>query len=103
MWHDRGFLLLNIIDDLISRNKLALCLFGGIAITAVGIVWQTHQTRLLVTEQGQLIQANNKLENQYVHLRLEESARGNKARVEAAAIKFGLQRIKKEQEIILVE
>ncbi|VEI47255.1 cell division protein [Actinobacillus equuli] len=47
-----------------------------------------------------LVQQNRKLENQYIHLQLEENAKSQKSRVEAAAASFGLQQIKKEQEVI---
>ncbi|AKO44872.1 cell division protein FtsL [[Haemophilus] ducreyi] len=92
-----------ILNDLTEHNKFALLLLFLIVLTAVGTVWVTHQTRLLTAEQGKLIQEQRKLENQYVNLQLEESAKSQKSRVEAAAASFGLQPIKKEQEIILVE
>lgn len=92
-----------ISDDLINHNKLAILLLIGVVITALGTIWVTHQTRLLTAEQGKYIQANRKLENQYIHLQLEENAKSQKARVEAAAKKFGLQPIEKEQEVILVQ
>ncbi|AGI31780.1 TPA: cell division protein FtsL [Mannheimia haemolytica] len=92
-----------IIDDIFSHNKVALLLLIGVVISAVATIWITHQTRLSVSEQGQLIQANQKLESQYTNLQLEENSRSSRARVDAAAKSFGLQPIKKEQEIILVE
>lgn len=91
-----------ILDDLTSNNKLALLLLILIVITALGIIWVTHQTRLLTAEQGKLIQTNRKLENQYIHLQLEEHMKSQRTRVEAAAKSFGLQSIQKEQEVILV-
>lgn len=92
-----------IADDLINHNKLAILLLLGIVVSAVATVWVTHQTRLLTAEQGKYIQANRKLENQYIHLQLEENSKSQKARVEAAAKTFGLQSIQKEQEVIIVE
>ncbi|WP_150539868.1 cell division protein FtsL [Actinobacillus vicugnae] len=92
-----------ILDDLTGNNKVALILMIATVLTAIGTIWITHQTRLLTAEQGKLVQQNRKLENQYIHLQLEEHAKSQKSRVEAAAASFGLQQIKKEQEVILVE
>ncbi|AHG76260.1 cell division protein FtsL [Mannheimia varigena] len=92
-----------ILDDIFSHNKVAILLLIGIVISAVATIWITHQTRLSVSEQGQLIQENQKLESQYTNLQLEENSRSSRARVDAAAKSFGLEPIKKEQEIILVE
>lgn len=92
-----------ILDDLGGHNKVALLLLIGVIISAIATIWITHQTRLLTAEQGKLMLANQKLENQYVHLQLEENSKSQKSRVEAVAEKFGLQPVKKEQEIILVE
>ncbi|WGE86938.1 cell division protein FtsL [Actinobacillus equuli subsp. haemolyticus] len=92
-----------ILDDLTGHNKVALILLIATVLTAIGTIWITHQTRLLTAEQGKLVQQNRKLENQYIHLQPEENAKSQKSRVEAAAAGFGLQQIKKEQEVILVE
>lgn len=92
-----------ILDDLTGHNKVALLLVVFVIATAMATIWITHQTRLLTAEQGKLEAANRKLENQYIHLQLEESTQGQKSRVEAAAVSFGLHSIKKEQEVILVE
>lgn len=92
-----------IVDDIFSHNKVAILLLVGVVASAVATIWVTHQTRLLVSEQGQLIQMNQKLESQYTNLQLEENSRSGRARIEATAKSFGLYPIKKEQEIILVE
>lgn len=92
-----------ILDDLTSHNKLAFLLLFLIILTALSVVWTTHQTRLLVAEKGKLLQEQHKLENKFVHLQLEENSQSHKSRVEAAAISFGLQKIKKDQEVILVK
>lgn len=92
-----------IIDDIFSHNKVAILLLIGVVISAIATIWVTHQTRLLVSEQGQLISQNHRLESKYTNLLLEENSQSGKARIEAAARSFGLQPVKKEQEIILVE
>ncbi len=92
-----------ILDDLTSHNKVALILLIGVVASAIATIWITHQTRLLTAEQGKLVQMHQKLESQYIHLQLEENSKSQKSRIEAIAEKFGLQPVKREQEIILVE
>ncbi|MDH2925249.1 cell division protein FtsL [Nicoletella semolina] len=92
-----------ILDDLTSYNKVAIMLLVAIVASAIATIWITHQTRLVTAEQNKLIQKNQKLENQYIHLQLEENSLSQKSRVEAVAEKFGLQPIQKTQEVILVE
>lgn len=91
-----------ILDDLTSHNKVALVLLLLVIGSAVATVWITHQTRLLTSEQSKWTAANQKLENQYIHLQLEENSQSQKSRVEAVAEKLHLQGAKKEQEVILV-
>lgn len=90
-----------ILDDLTSHNKVALLLLLLVIASAVATVWVTHQTRLLMSEQSKWTAANHKLENQYIHLQLEENSQSQKSRVEAVAEKLHLQEAKKEQEVIL--
>ncbi|MBR0572889.1 MULTISPECIES: cell division protein FtsL [Pasteurellaceae] len=92
-----------IFDDLVNNNKLAILLLLLLTGTAVVTVWITHQTRLLITEKEKLIKQQHQLNNQYLHLQLEENSKTQKPRVVAAAKKFGLQSIQKEQEIIIIE
>ncbi|MDP8079142.1 cell division protein FtsL [Phocoenobacter skyensis] len=92
-----------IFDDLVNHNKLAIFLLILLTGTAISTVWLTHKTRLLIAEQELLVKQKHKLNDQYVHLQLEENSKTQKLRVEAAAKKFGLQSIQKEQEVIIVE
>ncbi len=92
-----------ILDDLTGSNKLALLLLFLVITTAIATIWITHQTRLLTAEQGELVKQNRRLENQYIHLQLEEHTKSQRARVEAAATSFGLQPIHKDQEVILLQ
>lgn len=92
-----------ILDDLMGHNKVAMLLLIGVLASSIATIWITHQTRLLVAEQGKLVQAQQKLENQYIHLRLEENAKSHKSRIEAVAEKFGLHPVDKTQEVILVK
>lgn len=102
MSNDRYPLQQVILDDLTRHNKVALILLLLIIVSSVATVWVTHQTRLFTHEQSKLTAANQKLENQYTHLQLEENSQSQKSRVEAVAERLGLQSTKKEQEVILV-
>ena len=90
-----------IFEDLIRHNKVSFILLISVIVTAVATVWVTHQTRLLTSEQSQILQANRKLNTSYINLELEEGSLSNILRVEAVAGKLGLQSIKAEQEVIL--
>ncbi|MDG6881105.1 Cell division protein FtsL [Phocoenobacter uteri] len=92
-----------IFDDLINHNKLALFLLLLLTITGVVTVWLTHQTRLLISEKEHLIAYKNKLNDQYLHMQLEENNKTFKQAVEAKAKSFGMRPISKDQEIIIVE
>lgn len=92
-----------ILDDLTSHNKVAILLLCVVVASAIATIWITHQTRLLTAEQAKWIQANQKLEYQYLNLQLEENSKSQKTRIEAVAERFGLQAVKKAQEVILVE
>lgn len=92
-----------ILDDLMGNNKVALLLLVGVIMSALATIWVTHHTRLLIAEQGKLAQIAKKLENQYIHLRLEENTISHKSRIESVAEKFGLQPVQKEQEVILIK
>ncbi|WP_303818432.1 cell division protein FtsL [Actinobacillus minor] len=92
-----------ILDDLTSSNKLALLLLFLVIATAIATIWVTHQTRLLTAEQGSLVKQNRRLENQYIHLQLEEYTLGHRDKVDEKAINFGLRPIHKDQEIILIQ
>ena len=41
-----------IIEDLFTSNKLVLILLFAITASALGTVWITHQTGVLVAEKG---------------------------------------------------
>lgn len=92
-----------IFEDLIGENKIALLLLMLIIVTALATVWITEQTRMLTTSQGKAIEINRRLENQYIHLQLEENSLSRKNIIETFATKALLQPIKKEQEVILLE
>ncbi len=92
-----------IVDDLINNNKLAILLLLLLVVTGIATVWLTHQTRLLIGEKEHLIAQKHKLNDQYLHMQLEENNKTFKQIVEAQAKSFGMSAISKEQEVIIVE
>lgn len=92
-----------IFEDLIGNNKIALLLLTLILVTALFTVWITAQTRTLTAEQGKLSKANRKLENQYIHLQLEENSASRRNKIKAFSSKAQLKSIEKDQEVILLE
>lgn len=92
-----------VMDDIFSANKLILLLLLAISITAFATVWITHQTRALVSEKGDLILQQQALENEYLNLKLEETAQGNNTRIEAIARRLGMHPVQNDQEVIIVE
>ncbi|EEX51152.1 cell division protein FtsL [Pasteurella dagmatis] len=92
-----------IIEDLFSANKIVIALLFAIVVTALGTVWLTHQTRILVAENGQLIVAHQSLENEFLNLKLEEATQSDNTRIEAIAHQLGMKRVQPEQEVLIVE
>ncbi|HBO38395.1 MAG TPA: cell division protein FtsL [Pasteurellaceae bacterium] len=93
-----------IMDDLFSSNKLVVFLLLIIVVTAVGTVWITHQTRMLVSEKGELTFTKQALENEYLNLKLEETTQSDNTRIEAiATLKLGMKRVESEQEVVILE
>lgn len=90
-----------LIKDLLLANKIVIVLLLAIVISAIGTVWLTHQTRLLVSEKGELIFQKQALENEYLNLQLEETTMSDKVIIEAKAITLGLKPISSDQEVIV--
>lgn len=90
-----------LIKDLLLANKLVILLLLAIVASALGTVWLTHQTRMLVSEKGELIFQKQALENEYLNLQLEETTMSDKVIIEAKAITLGMKPISSDQEIIV--
>lgn len=91
-----------VLEDLISHNKVALSLLLCVVVSSVMTVWVTHQTRTLTAQESHYDLQNEKLRDQYINLQLEENSRSKKSIIEAAAEKWELRAIEKNQEIILM-
>lgn len=93
-----------IWDDLLSANKTLIILVILVIVTALGTVWITHQTRLLIAEKGNLIIENQSLENEYLNLTLEEATQSLSSRIENIATQnLKMKRVPVEQEVLIVE
>ena len=92
-----------ILDDFFSHNKVAVLLLIGVIISALLTIWITHQTRLHTSKQGVLLQQIQELDNEFLHLQVTENTLGYKKNIEDLSKQLGLQPLKKEQEVILVE
>ena len=93
-----------LVEDLFSANKLVAFLLVAILVSAISTIWLTHQTRRLISENGQLILARQALENEYRNLKLQEATEGDNRRVEAIAIStFKMKVVVPEHEVEIRE
>lgn len=93
-----------LVEDLFSANKLVVLLLLGILISAMATVWMTHQTRRLISENGQLTLQRQALESEYRNLQLQEATEGDSTRVKSIAIKtLKMQPVADEQEVEIRE
>ena len=51
-----------LVEDIFSSNKLIVILLLLILASAMGTIWMTHQTRGLISENGQLVLQHQALE-----------------------------------------
>ena len=93
-----------LVEDIFSSNKLIVVLLLLILASAMGTIWMTHQTRGLISENGQLILQHQALENEYRNLQLQEATESDNTRVESIAIgTLKMQRVQNEQEVVIFE
>lgn len=93
-----------LIEDLFSSNKLAVLLLLAIVASAMSTIWITHQTRRLISENGQLILQRQALENEYRNLQVQEATEGDSTRVESIAIgTLKMKPVSVEQEVEIRE
>ena len=91
-----------LVEDIFSSNKLIVVLLLLILASAMGTIWMTHQTRGLISENGQLVLQHQALENEY--LQLQEATESDNTRVESIAIgTLKMQRVQSEQEVVIFE
>ncbi|MGQ0285746.1 cell division protein FtsL [Pasteurellaceae bacterium 22721_9_1] len=91
------------LEDMFSANKVVIALLLAIVLTALGTIWVTYQTRVLVSEKGALVFEKQALENEYVNLRLEETTLSDNRYIETMATNIGMKRIDPVQEVVILE
>lgn len=95
---------IEIIQDLFAKNKMVMLLIALLLITALGKIWVTNTSRLLISEKSDLILKQQSLENESVNLRLEQTILGEKSRIEELATKkLNMHPISQENEVIVFE
>ena len=93
-----------LVEDIFSSNKLIVVLLLLILVSAMGTIWMTHQTRGLISENGQLVLQHQALENEYRNLQLQEATESDNTGVESIAIgTLKMQRVQSEQEVVIFE
>ncbi|WP_373603964.1 cell division protein FtsL [Aggregatibacter sp. HMT-949] len=93
-----------LVEDLFSSNKLIALLLVLILISAMGTIWITHQTRGLISTNGELVLQHQALQDEYRNLQLQEATEGDSTRVESIAIRtLKMKRVEGDQEVIILE
>lgn len=93
-----------LVEDLFSSNKLVALLLVLILLSAMATIWLTHQTRGLISENGQLVLQHQALEDEYRNLQLQEATEGDSTRVESIALgTLKMKRIESDQEVVILE
>ena len=93
-----------LVEDLFSSNKLIALLLVLILISAMGTIWITHQTRCLISTNGELVLQHQALQDEYRNLQLQEATEGDSTRVESIAIRtLKMKRVEGDQEVVILE
>lgn len=93
-----------LVEDLFSSNKLIALLLVLILISAIGTIWITHQTRGLISTNGELVLQHQALQDEYRNLQLQEATEGDSTRVESIAIRtLKMKRVEGDQEVVILE
>ena len=93
-----------LVEDLFSSNKLIALLLVLILISAMGTIWITHQTRGLISTNGDLVIQHQALQDEYRNLQLQEATEGDSTRVESIAIRtLKMKRVEGDQEVVILE
>ena len=93
-----------LVEDLFSSNKLIVLLLVAILISSMSVIWITHQTRRLISENGQLVLQRQALESEYRNLQVQEATEGDSTRVESIAVgTLKMKALSPEQEVEIRE
>ena len=93
-----------LVEDLFSSNKLVVLLLVAILISSMSVIWVTHQTRRLISENGQLVLQRQALESEYRNLQVQEATEGDSTIVESIAVgTLKMKTLSPEQEVEIRE
>lgn len=92
-----------IFDDVLTNNKKAVLLLIFIFMSAVAVLKVTNEIRNTISQQRIISKEIKELENDYMHLKLEEDIQSERSKIEAEARSLGLLPLQKHQETILIE
>ena len=93
-----------LVEDLFSSHKVIALLLVLILISAMGTIWITHQTRGLISTNGELVLQHQALQDEYRNLQLQEATEGESTRVESSAIRtLKMKRVEGDQEVVILE
>jgi cell division protein FtsL len=72
--------------DIVKVGGIPFFLLVAIFCLAMGVVFNTHQTRLSITEKDQAYEERERLDNEWRNLILEENALAEHSRVQQMAV-----------------
>ncbi len=90
--------------DLATVGRVPLLLLIGIFISAMAVVFTTHQTRQMISAKEHAMVERERLDNEWRNLLLEETSLSEHSRVEELAGKeLDMKRPDPDQEVIVVQ
>lgn len=106
MWFRRSRPKINLAKvialDLLTIGRIPSLLIIFIFISAMSVVFATHQTRLVISAKEQAMVERERLDNEWRNLLLEETALSEHSRVEALAEnELEMKRPEPDKEVII--
>lgn len=91
-----------VLFDLLTTGKFSLILLIVIFITAMGVVFTTHQSRQVILERANTMAERERLNEEWRNLLLEETALSEHSRVQDLASKeLDMKRPDPDKEIVI--
>ncbi len=91
-----------ILYDIFKVGWIPLLLLMAIFVVAMGVVFNTHQTRQSITEKDQSYEERERLDNEWRNLILEENALAEHSRVQQIANEeLEMQRPDTDKEVVI--
>lgn len=88
--------------DLFRVGGVPFILLLAILVTAMGVVFNTHETRRSITEKDQSYEERERLDNEWRNLILEENALAEHSRVQKMAIEdLEMKRPDADKEVVI--